>query len=160
VLRFDRGFRNFLRDLSRGGKLRAIPATAEGFNQLDGGGHGLDPQISELLLVAEESGMRYEHVKILIDTGFIACLGQFEIALRRQFSLLLLLNFFGQNSNSGHGILHLLKSGQNSLPIAGDIRVVQRYELIYRGAAQACVKDALRGGGADGPKVARPVEQF
>ena len=53
----------------------------------------------------------------------------------------------------------LLKSGQDGLAIAGDIRIVQRYELIYRGAAQACVKDVLRGGGADGPKVARPVEE-
>ena len=48
---FDFGFGDFFGDLGGSGKLGAVPAAAEGFDQLNGSGHFLCAESGELLLV-------------------------------------------------------------------------------------------------------------
>ena len=48
---FDFGFGDFFGDLGGGGELGAVPAAAEGFDELDGSGHLLRVERGELLLV-------------------------------------------------------------------------------------------------------------
>ena len=70
-----------------------------------------------------------------------------------------MLQLLRQDALRGEIVFDLLKRGQDGLPIAGNIGVVDFDVLIDGGTAQAGVEDGLRYGTSNRPEAAGEVEQ-
>jgi hypothetical protein len=94
----ERAPRNDLRwSRKRGG----IPTPADGLNELHAGNDLLNAQIHRYLLVAEECGLRGNHVEIRIDAEAVAVGSQVQTSLRGLDRSVLLLNLLGKNAQGG-----------------------------------------------------------
>ena len=114
----DRGIclRRLVGDLSGCRQLRAIPASAEGRDQLDGSYHFRDLRGDQCLLVTEERGLRDYHVEIGIDAGLVAA----ELELEGDFGgvdgLLQLDHLLRLDAHGREKILYLLEGGERGCP--------------------------------------------
>src|ERR1700683_2151177 len=55
-------------------------------------------------------------------------------------------------------VLHLLKGGQYSLAIVGNVPVVAGERCLSRRFAPACIEECLREASSDSPETARPIK--
>jgi hypothetical protein len=78
--------------------MRNIPAATQRFDQLDARRHLLHPEVQRRPLIAQQSGLRSNHIEVTVQAGLVAGVGEGQVALRRFDGGILLLKFLGQDS--------------------------------------------------------------
>jgi len=139
-------------DLLWSGKGGGIPAPADGLNQLHARHNLLNAQIHRDLLVAEQRGLRGNHVEIRIDAEAVAVCGEVQTSLRGLDGGVLLLDFLGKNAQGSKVVLNLLEGNQDGLAIVGNGLIVLRAELFDGSATESTIVDGFRGRGTSRPK--------
>ena len=61
--------------------MRNIPAATQRFDQLDARRHLLHPEIHRRTLIAQQSGLRGDHIEVTVQAGFVAVVGERQVAL-------------------------------------------------------------------------------
>ena len=139
-------------DLGSGGELGGIPASAEGLDELDGGGHLADLEGDLGLLVGEQGGLGADDVEVGVEAGLVARGGDVDVALGGVDGLLLADDLLGGDAEGGDVVFDLLEGGEDGLTVGGDVGGVLGGVLGGGGAAEAGVEEGLGGGGTEGPE--------
>jgi hypothetical protein len=95
------------------------------------------------LLIAQQGGLRGEHIEIRIETGLIPRSGDIDVSLRSLHRLGLLCELLRGHTQRRNIVLDLLKCGQQGFLISGDTGIISRGVLSYRGIAQTGIEDYL-----------------
>ena len=136
------------------GQVFRIPATAEGFDQLNAGGHTASENLDGGALVVECDALRSENFQVSRHSAPIAIVRKREGLLSGGNGHLLGLGLAIENSLRGEIVFHFLESGKHSLAIVGDRLIVSGLSLLRDCAATACVKNGLDRRCTDGPESA------
>src|SRR5665213_2051520 len=145
--------------LVRAGESGCIPAAAQSFDQIHGGGHAPLQNGHRGFFVAERDGLGGDDVEIRIRSRLIAVELERKRLLGGRDGLLLLLRFLGEVVESREVVLHLLKRGENGLPVCGDSGIVGGFGSLQLCAAASEVEQGLRKRRSGGPRTGSPCDQ-
>jgi len=90
-------------------KLRNIPPSAQGADELHRGRELTRLQVGKRALVGEQRGLSGEHFEVAGGAALIALVGDVEGALRGRYGPRFDGGFLVENAQSGEIILHILK---------------------------------------------------
>ncbi len=141
------------------GKILHIPTTAEGFDQLNAGGHTASENLDGGAFIGERDALGSENFQVSSHAASIAVVGKREGLFSGSNGHLLGLGLAVENSLRSKIVFHFLESGKDSLAIVGDGLIVRRLSLLRNCAAAASVKNGLDRRCTDRPESAGAVQQ-
>ena len=122
------------------GQLAAVPAAAEGADEAYAVDELTGLEVDGGALILEQGGFGGDDVEVGVDAGLVACGGDVEKALGGGDRGSLPLDLLRQHTHAREVVFNLLKGGQDSLLIDGDISVELRVVLTQGGVAEAAIK--------------------
>src|SRR6266849_3171569 len=147
-LRPSRG-RKLRGEILNAGDLRDVPAATNSLDQEHAGSHAARADVDGGDFIGERGTLSDGDFEIAGDTTSVAIFGKGEGVLRRRDSCIFGLRFFLQNTESSEIVFHLLKSGEDRLPVIRDKLFVGSDCLFGGSPAAACVEKSLHGGASE-----------
>src|SRR4029077_9233439 len=127
------------------GDLRDVPPATNSLDQEHAGSHAARADVDGGDFIRKRGTLRDGNFEIAGNSASVAIFGKGEGVLRCRDGCIFGLGFFLQNTESSQIVFHLLKRGEDRLPVIRDKLFVGSYGLFGDSPAAACVEKGLHG---------------